>query len=349
MSRLGVVALTAVKPNPHRRMETYPLNRRKLDALKQSIGQVGFWEGVIVRPYDDGYECAFGHHRLAAAREELGENAEVPVIVRDLDDVQMLQFMGRENGEDYNADFLVMLETWEAAIRFVVVEEASSKSDKPLKVANFLGWSVTSGAKNELRMNDTAKTCHAASKLIQGGHLSREDLRGLAMFQAREICQATVAHLETIERSASKQARVAKTTGEPAPTAKQVESVQREYASSARAVASDLREGRLGTGKARGEIWSRADIKVREKKLPDFGIAMKQLRRRAEGYFDDDFATKVKELCAVAEHVQDEDERAEYGYLARDIRDAMDRGARCADRLDKAANPASVTKLKAVE
>jgi hypothetical protein len=30
----------------------------------------------------------------------------------------MLQFMGRENGEDYNAEFLVMLNTWEAAARF---------------------------------------------------------------------------------------------------------------------------------------------------------------------------------------------------------------------------------------
>ena len=37
------------------------------------------------------------------------------MVVRDLDDKQMLQFMGRENGEDYNADFLVMLEIWEAA------------------------------------------------------------------------------------------------------------------------------------------------------------------------------------------------------------------------------------------
>ena len=29
-----------------------------------------------------------------------------------------MQYMGRENMEDYNADFLVMLESWEAAIKY---------------------------------------------------------------------------------------------------------------------------------------------------------------------------------------------------------------------------------------
>ena len=30
----------------------------------------------------------------------------------------MLKFMGRENGEDYQSNFLVMLNTWEAGLRY---------------------------------------------------------------------------------------------------------------------------------------------------------------------------------------------------------------------------------------
>ena len=40
----------------------------------------------------------------------------------------MLQFMGRENGEDYNADFLVMLETWEAATRSIADRDRQNRS-----------------------------------------------------------------------------------------------------------------------------------------------------------------------------------------------------------------------------
>src|SRR3954469_10259445 len=44
----------------------------------------------------------------------------------------------RQNGEDYNADFLVMLNTWEAAQRFLVPE----KVQKPpaIEIARLLGW-----------------------------------------------------------------------------------------------------------------------------------------------------------------------------------------------------------------
>ena len=38
------------------------------------------------------------------------------MIVRDLTDQQMLELMGRENGEDYSTDFLVMLNTWEVLL-----------------------------------------------------------------------------------------------------------------------------------------------------------------------------------------------------------------------------------------
>jgi len=48
-----------------------------------------------------------------------------PIIERKLTDEQMLQFMGRENGEDYKSDFNIMLNTWDGAIKF----SGTGKSD----------------------------------------------------------------------------------------------------------------------------------------------------------------------------------------------------------------------------
>jgi hypothetical protein len=180
--------------------------------------------------------------------------------------------------------------------------------------------------------------------------LTREDLAGLTLKAAREVCQPVLAHMETVDRKAAKQAKTTPFTGKPAPTAKQIKRVKKEYVSSARSVAKDLKTGTLSPSSARHQVWSRADIKIREKQLPDFGVAIKQVRRQIQSWHNEDFTDKVKELCAAAKHIQDEDDRAEYGYAARDLRDVIDRCDRSAKRFEKAASgPASVHHLKEVE
>jgi ParB-like chromosome segregation protein Spo0J len=91
-------------------------NPAKLEALQHSIEGVGLWEGIIGRRVGNRVQLDFGHHRIEAARRA-GLTA-IPIIIRDLNDEDMLRFLGRENLEDYNADFLVMLETWEAASEY---------------------------------------------------------------------------------------------------------------------------------------------------------------------------------------------------------------------------------------
>ena len=39
---------------------------------------VRLWEGIIARKIGGRYQQAFGHHRIHAAREELGDGAKVP-------------------------------------------------------------------------------------------------------------------------------------------------------------------------------------------------------------------------------------------------------------------------------
>ena len=115
MTSLIKVKISSIDPNPMRALGDYPFNADKIETLRRSIKDVGLWEGLIGRQRGNRIELAFGHHRHEAARKELGASAEISVIVRDLSDKQMLQFMGRENLEEYNADFLCMLESWQAA------------------------------------------------------------------------------------------------------------------------------------------------------------------------------------------------------------------------------------------
>ena len=121
MSILKTVGMGLIHANPYRMIEVYPWIEPKVESLVRSINDVGFWEGVIARPNPEGsgYQIAFGHHRIEAAKRAGLDKA--PIIVRDLTDEQMIQFMGRENGEDYKADFIVMLNAWEGAIKFAGV------------------------------------------------------------------------------------------------------------------------------------------------------------------------------------------------------------------------------------
>uniref|UniRef100_A0A7C3KB72 ParB/RepB/Spo0J family partition protein n=1 Tax=Oscillatoriales cyanobacterium SpSt-418 TaxID=2282169 RepID=A0A7C3KB72_9CYAN len=75
----------------------------KLDQLVQSVKEHGILEPLLVRPLGDGdYELVAGERRLRASRE-LGL-AEVPIVVRELDDRQALQVALMENlqREDLN-------------------------------------------------------------------------------------------------------------------------------------------------------------------------------------------------------------------------------------------------------
>ena len=90
---LSYVSLSSIEPNPFRDLNTYPYDKRKLEALERSIEHVGLWEGLIGRRAGHGYQLAFGHHRLEAARSR--KLTTVPLIIRDLTDEEMVGFMGR--------------------------------------------------------------------------------------------------------------------------------------------------------------------------------------------------------------------------------------------------------------
>jgi hypothetical protein len=232
--------IETIDPNPFRMLGEYPFIERKLDALQRSYADVGMWEGVIARRDGNRFQIAFGHHRVEAARRSGAATA--PLIVRDLSDEQMLQFMGRENLEDYNTSFLTMLETWEAGIRFLV-RSTERKSTQPIKIARLLGWTIFDADNNE-ELTHTAKACHAAFALIEAGHLSRSKLDDLTVKAAREIVERAHARVSQIDK-------MAKQTRRPAA---ETERAKNHVGRAAETVAEEYRQGKHSVDSLRGRV-----------------------------------------------------------------------------------------------
>ncbi len=97
----------------------------KLNQLVQSIKEHGILEPLLVRPLADGdYELVAGERRLRASRE-LGL-AEVPIVVRELDDRQALQVALMENlqREDLNP-----VEETEAILELLAIALEATRED----------------------------------------------------------------------------------------------------------------------------------------------------------------------------------------------------------------------------
>jgi hypothetical protein len=267
------IPLSAIKPNPLRLLKDYPFIEAKLVALRQSIRDIGVLPRVIARKVGTHYEQAFNHHVIEAARQELGSKASVPVIVEDLTDKQMLQYMGRENLEDYNAEFLIMLEAWEAAAAFCSRQHAVAKP-QAIDIAILLGWirlidDHRPGRKeNRPALTHTAEACNATAKLIQGGYMTREELRDLSVKAAHEICARVIVQHEQLEKMAAK-------TGRPP---KEVEKAKKRSAKAGIIVAEDVRQGRVAQRDIRGSVDLEAfRTKGKDKQSPLFAMFGKSL------------------------------------------------------------------------
>jgi len=157
-----------------------------------------------------------------------------------LSDEDMLKYLGRENLEDYGADFLVMLESWKAAVKF---RRARAEKSEDLDIAEFLGWTRRADGPGK-RMTDTALACTAASKLIHGGYVSRDELDGLDVRSVRNLCSKMVSRHEQIDK-------MGKATQRPA---REVEQAKQTIARAGRTVAREIKEGNIGSRQVRSRV-----------------------------------------------------------------------------------------------
>lgn len=211
------VKVRDLHPNPFRRIERYPIRREKVEALRESLRQTGFWDNVVARQEDGRVEIAYGHHRLVALQEEYGPDREVNVILRDLDDAHMLQIMAAENMEEWGTSAWVEMETvqavlqaygegrieleepdgrgasrWGAIYYAVLTETVPSKPYTSTTVAKFLGWYERSRLTGEATgPSYKVATAIGALGLIAQGVLTEEDFAGLGSTQAMAVVEQT--------------------------------------------------------------------------------------------------------------------------------------------------------------
>lgn len=151
-------------PNPFRNIEAYPIDREKIRQLRNSIRETSFWDNILARPApnDGKFEIAYGHHRLVALKEELGEDTIVDIPVRDLSDEDMLKIMANENMQEWATDWRIIVETVKQARNFLKEHPEIAKKYKAQSIvgspaiSQFLGknWSDIKVAKALAVMRD---------------------------------------------------------------------------------------------------------------------------------------------------------------------------------------------------
>ncbi len=88
------IKLDEIRPNPYQPRKHF--NEEALNELAESIKQQGVFQPVIIRRSTiKGYELIAGERRVRASR--LAGKSTIPAIVRDIDDVQMIEIAVIEN------------------------------------------------------------------------------------------------------------------------------------------------------------------------------------------------------------------------------------------------------------
>ncbi len=334
MSIIKQISLSKVDPNPYRMLGDYPYSEEKLSVLVRSIKDVGLWEGVIGREKDDRVEIAFGHHRIEAAKRAGLSDANI--VIRDLSDDDMLRFMGRENGEDYRTDFLVLLETWEAAYKSLGA--GAPEVSHAIDIANFLGWVLPRSGSDKMHMSRTAEACSSAHYLITKNYINRSDLKSLTVTEARDICQKAQANMKRLDA-------MGKQGNRPAA---EIEKSKKQVAKAVKTTAKQSREGQV----AQRDLRSTLDVntyrlakeaKVKEPLFAQFG---NQLADRISAMLNDDVnAGKLENIIDALDVIENEQDHAVVTSIKANLKGLSERSMRWRSKMSKE----KVVELKAVE
>lgn len=193
-----------IRANPYQPRKSF--DQKSIDELAQSIKENGLLQPITVRKSIGGYELIAGERRLRALKQ-LGLN-EVPAIVRDFNDQQIMEFALLENiqREDIN-----------------VIEEANAYE----KMMQSLGYTQEQLAErvgksrehiaNTLRLLKLPKDVQA---LVENKKLSMGHVRPLITLKAPEISEiAQKAVNEGLSvRAVEALANATKTTATKKPT-----------------------------------------------------------------------------------------------------------------------------------
>ncbi len=233
------VQIRDLYPNPYRDMDNYPINREKVDALKASIKQTGFWDNIvgrlkkgtvlsgwtdqndIVGDFDENYEIietleggtpvnftiqqggveiAYGHHRLTTLKEVLPLDTWVDIPVKDLSDAVMIQIMANENMQEYSTRPATIDETVKVAKRFL---EENPEEALKFTIENIRQPKGITGTTISKFLNWSEKRVYGSLErlnLIESGTIAKEAIDSMQTeTMARSFVQAVTKKVENPE------------------------------------------------------------------------------------------------------------------------------------------------------
>lgn len=164
------VKIKDLEPNPWRDMTKYPLIREKIERLKSSIEQTGFWDNILCRKAGNIFQLAYGHHRLVAVKE-LGIT-EIDIPCKDLSDADMVRILALENREQEDMSQAVLIETVRVVRDFLNTELKKQNSWETSE--EFLQRLIDKYNFNKIRSNGVG---HATIKEFMGSNWIEYDIQ----------------------------------------------------------------------------------------------------------------------------------------------------------------------------
>lgn len=341
------VKLSQVRPNPFRNMDLYPIDPIKIETLKSSFKKTGYWGNIVARENGGIYEIAYGHHRLVTMQQTMKKSDEVELIIRDIDDADMLRMMADENMDEYHTSSVIEQETiravvlaysegkielprpkgvdrhnvkgWRLAPAFRVVNtkefDFTDHKIKPYNaesIAKFLGW--MSGDQVSPRIRNALLALEAAEELDAEEQIS-EITRGLTSEQAKEVVHA----IKDIKTSHEKAGRNETTAKQKALNAGKSLAEKAKKGASVR----ELRDGR--------EDYKPAKQKKHES-IPAISEFLETIAGRIDGFFrGDQISEGFNELMKYKEYI-DGDTQIRLIRILRNAANRCEEAASCLEQ-----------------
>ena len=165
------LTLADIKPNPYQPREIF--DEEKLQELADSIKEHGVFTPVLVRRVDDGYELVAGERRTKAA--EIAGLTEIPAIIVDFDDDQMMEISLLENIQREN---------------LTAIEEAKAYKnliDKRGYTQEELGKRVSKSREHVANTLRLLSLPNKVQKLVENGTITAGQARPLITVDAKDI------------------------------------------------------------------------------------------------------------------------------------------------------------------
>jgi len=245
--------ISRLDPNPHQPRQGF--DEAELSHLAASVREHGVLQPLVVRPRGDRYEIVAGERRFRAA--QMAGLAEVPAVVRNVPDDQMLELALVENLQREDLDPIEKAESFKAYLESTGRTQAAA--------AERLGLDRSTVA-NMIRLLELPQEVQAMVRggLLAMGHaralLALEDAKRQTLLAERAVREGlSVREVERLASSTTPRARPRKRRAGPAkgPEIRDLEARLREALGTK--VSVELGQ-KAGTGWIVVEFYSQDDL-----------------------------------------------------------------------------------------